>query len=150
MEKYSSPPISPSITDSGEVVSRGLVLPTDKSGDAVGDAEDLKDEAKEAAKSIEYQEDSVVSSVLDSIDGSRRASGQTSDDDIIPEQARKLLIALSRSGLPHDRRLELSEMARKVWEERKVNLEDIEFVRKRSGDRKKIGFGGLRTYTSLI
>ena len=70
-----------------------------------------------ARQSLAYHEDSVVSSALDSIDGSSRTSEQTSADDIIPEQAKKLLIALSRSGLPEDRRLELSEMARKVWEE---------------------------------
>lgn len=62
--------------------------------------------------------------------------------DLVPEQARQLLNALSRSGLPDDKKHELSEMARNVWEGWKVNLDDIEFVRKRSGDRKLIGKGG--------
>lgn len=63
------------------------------------------------------------------------------DVDVIPEQAAKLLTALSRSGLPEDKKNELVEMARKLWKGWKIVPSDIEFVRKRNGDRKRIGSG---------
>jgi len=56
--------------------------------------------------------------------------------------AKELLNTLSKSGLSEDKKNELSEMAWKVWRGWKVNEEDIEFVRKRNGDRQRIGRGG--------
>lgn len=64
------------------------------------------------------------------------------DVDIVPEQARNLLNALSRSGVPNNRKIELVEKARRIWVGWKVNFDDIEFIRKPNGDRKRIGMGG--------
>jgi len=54
----------------------------------------------------------------------------------------EVVIALSKSGLPEDRKHELSEMARNECEGWKVNISDIEFARKPTGDRRRIGKGG--------
>jgi len=60
-------------------------------------------------------------------------------------EAKQVMNALSRSGIHNDIKLQLSEIAQnvwKVWEGWKVNFEDVEYVRKRNGDRKRIGKGG--------
>lgn len=54
----------------------------------------------------------------------------------------EILNRLSKSGVPQETKLELSEMAPKVWKGWQINLDDIEFVRKPNGDRKRIGKGG--------
>lgn len=58
--------------------------------------------------------------------------------DVAPLETRKLLHALSKSGIPHLTKLQLSDMSRKVWEDWKVNIDDIG---KLNGDLKRIGKG---------
>ena len=65
------------------------------------------------------------------------------DVDWIPEQARKLLSALSSSGLQKHEKLELSEMAQNAWDGWKINVDNIEYERKPNGDRKRVGEGGF-------
>lgn len=90
----------------------------------------------------ESQYDLGISGVLESIDLTLSTEAEKADDvDVIPEQARSLLNVLSKSGLPEDEKHRLVEMARKIWKGWKVNPGDIEFVRKRNGDRKRIGGG---------
>lgn len=64
-------------------------------------------------KTLHSQNDSAISSVLETIDENLSASGELDDDlDAIPELARLLLDALSRSELPNKIKLELSERAK--------------------------------------
>jgi len=98
----------------------------------------------EAVRQIAASQDNMeMSRAVEKIDNAMNKSAKTGDDvDVVPVQAKNLLNALSKSGLMKDTKLELAKMARKVWEGWKVNLKDVEFVRKDNGDRTRIGKGG--------
>lgn len=98
----------------------------------------------DAVRKIAASQDNMeISRAVKIIDSAMKDSEKKGDDvDVVPEQAKNLLNALSKSGLKKGTKLELATMARKVWEGWKVNLVDIEFVRKHNGDRTRIGKGG--------
>jgi len=56
-------------------------------------------------------------------------------------RTREHLDALSKSGISNGNKLELAEMAVKDWKDWKVNPDNIKYVRKRNGDRKRLGKG---------
>lgn len=100
---------------------------------------------------VASQDEPEISKVVGNIDTALYSNespkgsllGKKYDDvDVLPKQAKELLDALSKSGLETGTKLELSKMARKVWEGWKVNPLGIEFARKSNGDRRRFGKGG--------
>lgn len=90
-------------------------------------------------------EDPNVAKVMEKMDVTLqddRKSNACEDVDVIPKHARNLLNALSRSGLSADEKMILAKMSKRVWEGWKVNMKDVEFLRKPNGDRLRIGKGG--------
>lgn len=66
---------------------------------------------------LQSQDESEITSTLDTIDGTLTATEEKVDDvDVVPQQARNLLNVLSKSGIQEDKRNELANMARNVWE----------------------------------
>lgn len=61
----------------------------------------------------------------------------------MPPRVRQLLNTLSKSGISDEKKREFTVTALKLWDGWKVNLNDIEFVRKPNGDRKRIGSGAF-------
>jgi len=96
-------------------------------------------------KTPESQNDSRISSVLERMDATLSDDGegtdQVEDAYVFTNQARDLFYALLDSGIAHEKKSELSEMARNVWEEWQVNPNDIKFARNHGGDRELIGRG---------
>lgn len=60
--------------------------------------------------------------------------------------AKNMMNALSKSGVREEMNPELAEKARKVWKGWQVNLNDVEFVRKPTGDRQRIGNGAAADF----
>lgn len=93
----------------------------------------------------------MISSAPETVDVALSAPEENDDDlDVIPELAKLLLNTLSTSGLPGEIKRKLSERARNVWKGWIVDFNDIEFIRRLSGDRKCIGQGGAAQVTSRV